>query len=192
MKILFGLVSLVLATSMLAESLWIPYIGHSRITAEDQLIKAEYDSFDYGVKSLSFYDEGLFFGIDLDLSRGQVKGGGLSIDMDITTLGVDLGYEWSGVVPFVGIYRQEVAASFFGHQIADEDEWSLKSGAWFSFDSGRVMGAVTNLRDTDGLGGTIAAYRSISHRWSAFGQLAFPLTDDTDGFRISIGLGRTF
>lgn len=192
MRILLSLVLLVLATSLLAESLWIPYIGHSRITAEDQFIKVEYDSFDYGVKSLSFIDEGLFFGIDLDLSRGQVKGGGLSIDMNISTLGIDLGYEWSGVVPFAGIYRQEVEASFFGHQIADEDEWSLQSGAWFSFETGRVMGAITNLRDTDGLGGTIAAYRSISDRWSVFGQLAFPLTDDTDGFRVRFGLGRTF
>ena len=49
-------------------------------------VTAKYDSFDYGVKSLSFKDEGLFFGTDLDISTGQVKGGGLSIDMDITTL----------------------------------------------------------------------------------------------------------
>ena len=96
------------------------------------------------------------------------------------------------MVPFVGVYRQEVEASFFGHQIADEDEWSLQSGIWFRFDTGRVMGAIANLRDTDGLGGTIAAYRSISDRWSVFGQLAVPLTDDTDGFRVSFGLGRTF
>ncbi|MCY3541474.1 MAG: hypothetical protein OXH31_06160 [Gammaproteobacteria bacterium] len=146
-----------------------------------------------GVQFLNFADSGLYFGAEFSRRSGDSelcdRSNCISSDTDFTytMFSGKIGKSFGDWTPFVGASYNITESD--GDTV---DGWGLDVGWWVRFDKLKLKGTMTNVDDDFSRGISSGFLFHMNEKWALGGEIGTLLDSESDVFRFSLQLGRTF
>ncbi|MXW07603.1 MAG: hypothetical protein F4X56_00970 [Gammaproteobacteria bacterium] len=147
----------------------------------------------FGLQFLNFADSGFYFGAEFTRRTGDTETcvGAHCItkdsDFNHTVFSGTIGRSFGDWTPFVGASYNNTDSD--GETV---DGWGFDVGWWVRFDNLKFIGTVTNVDDDFSRGISTGFLFHMNKKWAVGAEIGTLLDSESDVFRFSLQLGRTF